>query len=68
VQHLGSAVLHAGSKAKCRLLVQIPDRSRQEAHDFSVRQLYGRREVGRLTWRFGGQEKRYGLRKKAKAK
>jgi serine protease len=52
LQRLGSAVLHAKSTAKCQLRVQIPEKQRLYAHEFAVRQLYKKIEVGRLTWRF----------------
>lgn len=51
-QRLGSAMLHAESRADCVLLVQIPEQHRQHAYEFAVRQLYRGREVGRVTWRF----------------
>lgn len=52
VQELGSAVLHARSRAECRLLVEIPRERRYHHYDFAVRQLYKGRDVGRVTWRF----------------
>jgi len=59
VQRLGNAVLHACSKASCRLLVHIPEEERGHAYDFAMRQLYKEKEVGRVTWRFAAQDKGY---------
>jgi hypothetical protein len=57
-QRLGTAMLHAKSTAKCRLLVQIPAPARRHAYEFGIRQLYKRIEVGRLTWRFPALQQR----------
>jgi len=57
VQRLGAAILHAKSKAECRLLVEISDKERRAPYDFAIRQLYKEREVGRVTWRFAAKEK-----------
>ena len=71
VQRLGNAVLHARSRAKCRLLVEIDRKQRRYQYDFVVRQLYKNKEVGRITWRFARvdqgeqQPRRRGLRVKA---
>jgi len=56
VQPIGEAILHACSKAQCRLLVSIPEEARGHAFEIAVRQLYKGREVGRVTWRFPGRE------------
>lgn len=56
VQPIGEAILHACSKAQCRLLVSIPDEARGHAFEIAVRQLYKGREVGRVTWRFPGRD------------
>jgi serine protease len=54
-QRIGAVTLHARSEAHCRLLVRIPDKQRQHAYEFSIRQQYKGYEVGRLSWRFGGE-------------
>jgi len=56
VQRLGSAMLHARSRAECRLLVEIGEKQRRHHYDFAVRQLYKGKEVGRITWRFARLE------------
>jgi hypothetical protein len=48
---LGVAPIPAKARMRARLLVQIPERSRHHPHEVFVRQLYGREEVGRVTWR-----------------
>jgi hypothetical protein len=57
VQRLGTAILHAKSRAECMLLVEISDKERRAPYDFAIRQLYKKNEVGRLTWRFAALEK-----------
>lgn len=57
LQRLGTVTLQAGSVAQCRLLVQLPEESRQYGYEFGVRQLYKKREVGRITWRFAALSK-----------
>jgi serine protease len=57
VQRLGAVVLHAKSRAKCVLLVEISEKKQRAHYDFAIRQLYKEKEVGRLTWRFGALEK-----------
>jgi hypothetical protein len=57
LQRLGSVMLHVGSRAQCKLLVQLPEEGRQHAYEFTVRQLYHEREVGRITWRFAALRK-----------
>ena len=60
LQRVGKPLLHAGTQAKCRLLVKLPqEKRRRDAGEFAIRQLYKGREVGRLTWHFptlGGHE------------
>ena len=51
VQKLGGAVLHAKSKAACEVQIHVPEKQRYHHYDFAIRQLYKRKEVGRLTWR-----------------
>lgn len=48
---LGDMLFPAKSRAKLRLLVQIPKEYRQSAHEVFVRQMFGDEEVGRVTWR-----------------
>jgi serine protease len=57
VLRLGTAILHARSRAACTLLVEIADKSRRAPYDFAVRQLYKQQEVGRITWRFAALKK-----------
>ncbi len=38
-------------RERMRLVVSIPEESRQRPHEIFVRQLYNREEVGRITWR-----------------
>jgi len=53
LQRVGKPLLHAGTQAKCRVLVKLPqEKRRRDAGQFAVRQLYKGREVGRLTWHF----------------
>jgi len=67
LQRIGSVMLHAGSMAECSLLVQIPKESRQHGYEFGVRQLYNKREVGRITWRFAALSKENPRKKTPKA-
>ena len=48
---LPAALFPAKSRARCRLLVRIPRRLRDEDWDVYVSQLYEGFEVGRITWR-----------------
>jgi hypothetical protein len=57
IQKLGSAILHAKSKATCQVLIQVPEKLRTSHYDFAIRQLYKGKEVGRLTWRIAAQDK-----------
>lgn len=57
LRRLGSAVLHARSRAECVLRVQIPENARKHACEFAVRQMYREREVGRVTWRFAAMKR-----------
>lgn len=50
-QLLGRGLFPAGSKAALRLFVQIPEKQRENPYEIVVRQLDGRDEVGRVTWR-----------------
>jgi hypothetical protein len=52
LQRLGAAVLHADRRAQCTLILQVGKGGGQHAYEFAVRQLYRKREVGRITWRF----------------
>jgi hypothetical protein len=49
--HLGEVLFPAKSRAALRLLVQIPEESHEHTYQVSVRQLWERQEVGRVTWR-----------------
>lgn len=51
VQPIGEGFFAAGSKAKCRLLVQMPAHGWEHAHEVAVRQIFRGEEVGRVTWR-----------------
>lgn len=58
IQQLGTAVLHAKSTAKCRMLVKIPEAEmKKSAYEIAIRQIYKKQEVGRVTWRLGGPKK-----------
>ena len=48
---LAEAIFPAKSRAAMRLLVHIPEDSRDKEYEVSVRQLWERQEVGRVTWR-----------------
>ena len=52
---LGEAVFPAGSQAALRLVVHIPSRLRRKPYEVYVRQLWKGQEVGRVTWRLGGE-------------
>ena len=47
----------AKSKARARLLIHIPDEKRDDEYEVFVRQLYRKKEVGRVTWRLVPQER-----------
>ena len=55
---IGKGVIPAGSLAQCELNVRVPGKTYTAPgqYEFAIRQLYGHREVGRLTWRFGQVE------------
>ena len=57
VLRLGTAMLHARSRADCVLRIQIHRGVYRGAAEFAVRQLYGDTEVGRVTWRFAARAK-----------
>jgi hypothetical protein len=59
LQKLGRAVLHARAKAECALLVRIAENSREHGYEFAIRQMYERKEVGRVTWRFAAIRNAY---------
>ena len=67
VQRIGEAILHAKSKAECRLLVSIPEEANRHGYEIAVRQLYKNREVGRVTWRFPGKAERQDGKDRGKA-
>jgi serine protease len=52
---IGEGVLQSCIVAQCKLEVLLPEDTYQRPgrFEFAVRQLYGGREIGRLTWRFG---------------
>jgi serine protease len=47
----------ARSRMALRLLVQIPERYRKETYQITVRQIWGREEVGRVTWQLGRKQR-----------
>jgi subtilase family protein len=57
---LGEALFPAESKARLRLLVQIPEGLREHPYEIAVRQLYLGEEVGRVTWRLAPPRKEIG--------
>jgi len=46
----GDVLFPAKSRTALRLLVQIPEKHRQEKYQIAVRQIWEREEVGRVTW------------------
>jgi hypothetical protein len=56
VQRLGAVILRAKATAVCRLLVRVPDDRRSQRYEVAVRQLYEKREVGRVTCLVGGED------------
>jgi serine protease len=67
-QRIGAVTLHARTEASCRLLARLPDKQREHTYEFSIRQRYKGHEVGRLTWRFGGDVGRRARSRTAKSK
>jgi serine protease len=51
LRSLGDMLFTAKSRARLRLLVQIPKEYRSMAYEVFVRQMYEDQEVGRVTWR-----------------
>ena len=49
-QSLGRIHLPAGTAATSHLLVHVPEHRQQEPIKVVIRQLYGEREAGRITW------------------
>jgi hypothetical protein len=49
-QSLGRIELAAGTAAASHMLVQVPEHMHQQPLKVVIRQLYGDREVGRITW------------------
>jgi hypothetical protein len=50
-QRIGEVELDAKTTAASHLLVQIPEKHQGQHFTVGIRQLYGGREVGRVTWR-----------------
>lgn len=52
---IGAGVIEKGGKAQCQVRIKVPDGIYKAAgrYEFGIRQLYGEKEVGRLTWHFG---------------
>jgi serine protease len=48
---LGEMLFPAESKSELRLLVEVPEKFREEEYDVYARQLFEGEEVGRITWR-----------------
>jgi serine protease len=48
---VGEALLSGNSIAKLRLLIRIPEESRERESEIWVSQFYEGAEVGRVTWR-----------------
>lgn len=68
---LPETLFAADSRAQLRLLVDVPTKLRDNAYDVAVRQLFGKQEVGRVTWRLaplGKEEKGKSHRRQADAK
>ena len=51
-------VFPAKARIPLRLLVRIPEEERQGEFEISVRQLEGREELGRVTWRLVSPRRR----------
>jgi hypothetical protein len=51
-------VFAAKSKARLRLLAQIPKEARKRPYEVFVRQTFEGQEVGRVTWRLSPGAKR----------
>ena len=51
-QHLGEIELPINTAAVSQMLVQIPAERHHQPHKVVIRQLHGKREVGRITWLF----------------
>jgi hypothetical protein len=49
-QHLGEIELLANTAAASHMLVHIPAEYHVRPYKIIIRQLYGEREVGRITW------------------
>ncbi len=49
-QELGEITLRPDVRARSRLLLQIPA-DRAKAHQIVIRQIFGKQEVGRITWK-----------------
>lgn len=68
LRSFGDMLFPAKSRAKLRLLVQIPKEFRAQAYEVFVRQVYQETEVGRVTWRFAqvGEEYRAPSKRKGR--
>lgn len=53
----GEVLFPARSRPALRLLVQMPERRRQETYQIAVRQMWEREEVGRVTWQLRRQQR-----------
>jgi len=51
-QHLGEIELPINTAALSHMLVHIPTERHVQSHKVIIRQLHGKREVGRITWLF----------------
>ena len=49
-QHLGEIELPVNTAVTSHMLVQIPAKYHLRPHKVIIRQLHGKREVGRITW------------------
>jgi hypothetical protein len=47
--------LDPGVEYRCRLHVRMPDRPAPGFNQIVLRQIFGRTEVGRLTWEIGSE-------------
>jgi serine protease len=57
VRSLGEMLFAAKSRAKLRLLVQIPEANRKSAYEVFARQMFEGEEVGRVNWRLAPKQK-----------
>jgi serine protease len=63
-QYFEAVELGAKSRAKIRLLVNIPEKYRKGEYTITIRQIWEKQEVGRLSWKIVSKEKKKKLEKR----